>query len=289
MKTIKITGVPEHFNFPWLKLIEEQPLVDAGYTLEWKDESKGSGAMNLALKEEKTDIAIILTESFIKDKIEGNPGKIIGYHVLSPLNWGIHVPAQSSAQTISDLQTAPFLISRYGSGSHLMTYLLAKKNDWNPETLQFDVVGNMDGALEAFADHQPKGFLWEKFTTKPLVDAGHFRRIAEIPTPWPCFVIVAHEKLLKDHSAIIPDLLSKLYAQSKTLKAVPQLPALLSKTYNLQETDIQEWLKQTSWATKPEMEKATLEKTMDILKELGLIDTLVPVESLVATEMVNLV
>ncbi|AWW33272.1 ABC transporter substrate-binding protein [Echinicola strongylocentroti] len=289
MKTIKITGVPEHFNFPWLKLIEEQPLAAAGYTLEWKDESNGSGAMNKALKEEETDIAIILTESFIKDKIEGNPGKIIGYHVLSPLNWGIHVPAKSPVKTINDLQNAPFLISRYGSGSHLMTYLLAKKNDWNPETLQFDVVGNMDGALEAFADQQPKGFLWEKFTTKPLVDAGHFRRIAEFPTPWPCFVIVAHEKLLQDHSAILPELLSRLYAQSETLKASSQLPALLSKTYHLQETDILEWLKQTTWATKPEMEKATLEKTMDTLKELGLIDKKISVESLVASNMAHLI
>ncbi|GGF29967.1 substrate-binding domain-containing protein [Echinicola rosea] len=289
MKTIKITGVPEHFNFPWLKLIEEQPLADAGYTMEWKDESKGSGAMNKALREEETDIAIVLTESFIKDKTEGNPGKIIGYHVLSPLNWGIHVPAKSPVKTIHDLQNAPFLISRYGSGSHLMTYLLAKKNNWSPQTLQFDVVGNMDGALEAFADHQPKGFLWEKFTTKPLVDAGHFRRIDEIPTPWPCFVIVAHEKLIKEQPHILPKLLSALYAESKTLKANTQLPTLLSKAYHLQETDIIEWLAQTTWSTKPEVEKATLEKTMAILKELGLIDTEVPVESLVATEMVQLV
>ncbi|AGA79075.1 substrate-binding domain-containing protein [Echinicola vietnamensis] len=288
MKTIKITGVPEHFNFPWLKLVEEQPFKAAGYTLEWKDESKGSGAMNMALKEEKTDIAILLTESFIKDKIEDNPGKIIGYHVLSPLTWGIHVPAKSTVQRISDLEEAPFLISRYGSGSHLMTYLLAKNNGWNPETLQFDVVGNMEGALAAFSNQEPKGFLWEKFTTKPLVDSGQFRKIDEIPTPWPCFVIVAHEKLLKEHGEIIPQLLSKLYAQSKKLKATPQLPSMLSKTYQLQEPDVKEWLAQTTWATQAEMEKSTLDNTMDILRELGLIDTKVSLDTLVDTNLVKL-
>src|SRR5690606_16087806 len=99
MDKISIIGVPEHFNFPWLSVIADQPFIDEGITLEWSDEPKGSGAMNKAIREGRADIAIILTESFVKDKIEGNPGKIIGYHVRSPLIWGIHVSGKSQVES----------------------------------------------------------------------------------------------------------------------------------------------------------------------------------------------
>ena len=35
--------------------------------------------------------------------------------------------------------------------------------------------------------------------TKPLVDNGTFRRIADCPTPWPCFVIAVRNEVLKKH------------------------------------------------------------------------------------------
>ncbi|MDN3667913.1 ABC transporter substrate-binding protein [Echinicola jeungdonensis] len=289
MKKIRIIGVPEHFNFPWIQTVEKQALKDKGFELVWRDESKGSGAMNKALRDGEADIAILLTESFIKDKLEGNPGKIIGYHVLSPLTWGIHVPAKAPVNSIEELQNAPFLISRFGSGSHLMAFLLAQKNNWSLKDLKFEIVGNMEGAQAAFQDQQAKAFLWEKFTTKPLVDQGLFKRVGEIPTPWPCFVMVAHENILKDYPEAIKALQDHLYSCSKELSQEPNLASMISQAYGIQEEDIQAWLKQTQWATNSQIEKSTLEKTMDILFDLDLITSKVKAENLVDSDFARLV
>ena len=139
MKKITVTGVPEHFNFPWLQVVEKQPFLDEGIQLVWKNEPKGSGAMNKSLRDGETDIAIVLTESFIKDKTEGNPALMIGFHIESPLIWGIHGSARSEIDDISQLGHGDFVISRYGSGSHLMAFLLAKREGWNLDNIDFDI------------------------------------------------------------------------------------------------------------------------------------------------------
>ncbi|WP_186755589.1 type 2 periplasmic-binding domain-containing protein [Echinicola salinicaeni] len=289
MKTIQIIGVPEHFNYPWTQLVAEQPLENQGIKLTWNNESKGSGAMNKAIRENTADIAIILTESFIKDKIEGNPGKIIGYHVLSPLTWGIHVPAKSGVKSVSELQNSPFLISRYGSGSHLMTYLLAKEKGWNAEELQFEVVGNMDGAKSSFEDQKAKGFLWEKYTTKPLVDEGVFDRVDEIPTPWPCFVIVAQETLIEQHQNELKLIQDLIYQKSAEIRKKNNLSQILSEAYGIQQMDIKAWLEQTTWAINNQVSAKSLNETMDILFELGLIKEKTAIENLIAEGLVQLV
>ncbi|MBD8487197.1 ABC transporter substrate-binding protein [Echinicola sp. CAU 1574] len=289
MKTIKIIGVPEHFNFPWIQLVQEQPLKEQGYLLEWTDESKGSGAMIKALNDKEADLAILLTESFIKDKTESNPGKIIGFHVNSPLTWGIHVPVHSGVNNISELSDAPFLISRYGSGSHLMAFLLAKQNNWDPNKLSFIEVGNMDGAKQSFEDEKPKAFLWEKYTTKPLVDQGYFKRIGEIPTPWPCFVIVVHQDFLDNEAEILSQLQQALYSKSRSLSQLQNLSNSISAAYSIQEEDIKAWLSQTDWALSSKMDKSTLNKTIDILMELGLINKKLPLEEFVDVNFAELI
>lgn len=286
MTTISIMGVPEHFNFPWTEVINEQPFANKGIELVWKDESKGSGAMNKAVREGEADLAIILTESFIKDKIEGNPGKIIGWHVKSPLVWGIHVSAKTKANTIQEIENAPFLISRYGSGSHLMAYVLAEREGWKKEALSFEVVGNMDGAKKVFlGEDVPKIFLWEKFTTKPLVDEGIFKRIGEIPTPWPCFVIVASEKILNESRSVVKSLQHLVYEKSKELIADPQTPERIASKYGIQLEDIKEWIKQTTWAQNSTIEALDLENTMNTLKELNLIKNKIKPTLLVDEEL----
>lgn len=289
MQKIRITGVPEHFNYPWLQVIAQQPFLDEGIELVWQEESKGSGAMNKALREGSTDLALVLTESFIKDRTEGNPSRIIGLHISSPLNWGIHLSAKSKENALSELNEAPFLISRYGSGSHLMAFLLAKQEGWNTNKLQFEVIDNLEGAKKAFENKEAKMFLWEKYTTKPLVDAGQFKRVGEIPTPWPCFVIVATEQILETHTEVLVQLRDMVYAFAEKMTQDKDFPATISKTYGIQEEDVKAWLKQTKWATDNKIEKSTLEDTMDILHNLNLIDTKKNIEYLVDFTSIDLI
>ncbi|HLW20678.1 MAG TPA: hypothetical protein VKX33_10155 [Cyclobacteriaceae bacterium] len=288
MDKIRIIGVPEHFNFPWIKIVEEQPLEKEGILLEWKDEPKGSGAMNKAIREDQADIAIVLTESFVKDRLEGNPGKIIGVHVQSPLIWGIHVSSKFPTQTIDELQIAPFAISRYGSGSHLMAFLLADYAHWDLSRLEFEVVGDIEGAKAALESPKPKFFLWEKFMTQPLVDEGLFKRVGEIPTPWPCFVIVASNRALVKFPQALKRIRDLVYAKSASLREKKDLPQLLSKKYGIKESDIQAWLSQTEWARDSSVAADMLKSTMETLKTLELSNKVVPEEELVDIDFVKL-
>src|SRR5690606_7819107 len=207
------------------------------------------GAMNQSLRDGQADMAVVLTESFIKDKVAGNPGKIIGYHIQSPLIWGIHVSSKFPYESEKDLPNYPFLISRYGSGSHLMAFLLARRNKWDPGQLNFEVVGDLHGAKIAMEGPDPKIFLWEKYTTMPLVKQGLFNRPGEIPSPWPAFVIVASPKAIDKFSQQLREIRDRVYLKSKDLPNMPDFPQRLSRLYGIDLTDIREWLSQTRWAT----------------------------------------
>ncbi|WP_130276169.1 ABC transporter substrate-binding protein [Cecembia calidifontis] len=271
MKKINIIGVPEHFNFPWIKVIERQPLKDEGIELVWHNESRGSGAMNHAIRRGEADLALILTESFIKDKIEGNPGKIIGWFVKSPLVWGIHLSSLCPVQSLSELKKPTFLISRYGSGSHLMAFLLAEREGWDPKSLQFEEIGNLDGAKKSFESPEPKIFLWEKFTTKPLVDQGLFKRINEIPTPWPCFVLVASEQSLNQHADVLKKIRDMVYDEAQKFKFSLNTSQAISEFYGIQKKDIEEWLESTSWAENNNIGAEELQKVIETLQNLQII------------------
>jgi ABC-type nitrate/sulfonate/bicarbonate transport system substrate-binding protein len=271
MKILRITGVPEHFNFPWKKVVESQPFLPNGIQLEWTDESRGSGQMNKALRDDETDVAIVLTESFLKDFEEGNPSRIIGFHVKSPLIWGIHIPGSSPVEKLIEIENPKLLISRMGSGSHLMAFVLAQREGWDPSKLKFKIVGNLDGALDAMNPETPEMFLWEKYTTKPWVDSGKFKRIGEVPSPWPCFVIVVSEKAISEFGEALFQLRDLVYHTSAEIQNDPFSPLEIQKRYDLGIEDIKAWLSQTVWETKATISKVEIEQAMEKMKELGIL------------------
>src|SRR5690606_28657627 len=120
MKTIKIAGVPEHFNHPWHLCLARNDFSNAGIDLQWTDIPEGTGKMCQMLREGQTDIAVILTEGIVKDIAWGNPSKIVQVYVESPLVWGIHVAANSNFRQLDDLENTVAAISRIGSGSQPM-------------------------------------------------------------------------------------------------------------------------------------------------------------------------
>jgi len=182
MKEVKIIGVPEHFNLPWQLAMASGAFKQAGIDLQWSDIPEGTGKMCQMLRDKEADIAVILTEGIVKDITNGNPSSIVQVYIESPLIWGIHVAAHSNYHTLADLEHTKVAISRYGSGSHLMAYINAKNENWNTETLQFEIVHTIEGAVVALSHGTADYFMWEHFMTKPLVDKGVFRRVADCPT-----------------------------------------------------------------------------------------------------------
>ena len=271
MKTIKIAGVPEHFNLPWHLCIENNEFKAVGIDLQWTDIPEGTGKMCQMLRDGETDIAVILSEGIIKDIVAGNPCKIVQVYVKSPLIWGIHVSAKSKYHSIADLEYTKVAISRYGSGSQLMAYVNADNQGWDSEKLQFEIVNTIDGAVEALTNGTADYFMWEHFMTKPLVDNGIFRRVGDCPTPWPCFVIAVREEVLNEHPNTIKQILEIINSTTQEFKEIRDIDKTLATKYHQQIDDIQEWLRLTEWSQKPLSEKM-LNKIQNQLFDLKIID-----------------
>jgi ABC-type nitrate/sulfonate/bicarbonate transport system substrate-binding protein len=271
MKTIKIAGVPEHFNLPWYLCIENNEFEAVGIDLQWTDIPEGTGKMCQMLRDGETDIAVILSEGIVKDITLGNPSKIVQIYVESPLIWGIHVSSQSNYYTISDLENAKVAISRYGSGSQLMAYVNANNQGWNSEKLQFEIVNTIDGAVEALTNGIADYFMWEHFMTKPLVDKGIFRRVGDCPTPWPCFVLAVREEVLKKNPDSVTQILKIINSCTEDFKEIPHIDKILATKYNQQIEDIDEWLRLTEWSQKSVSEEM-LNKIQNQLYDLKIID-----------------
>lgn len=270
MKTIRIAGVPEHFNLPWHLCIEGGEFEEMGIDLQWTDVPEGTGKMCQMLRNEETDIAIILTEGIVKDIVEGNDSRIVQVYVESPLIWGIHVDNKASFSSVSDLKNAKVAVSRMGSGSHLMAVVNAERQNWDTKQLEFEIVNNVDGAIEALSSGKANYFMWEKFTTKPLVDNGTFKRIAECPTPWPCFVIAVRDKFLKENKAIIEQILDIINTTTEEFKYIPSIDRNLATRYDQKIEDIQLWLSKTQWSQK-QLDEKTFNTVQNQLFKLNLI------------------
>lgn len=279
MTTLNIAGVPEHFNLPWHLCIENDEFKAQNIDLKWTDIPEGTGKLCQMLRNGETDIAVILTEGIVKDIIAGNPSKIAQIYVQSPLIWGVHVSAKSSYQSVDDLENKIAAISRYGSGSHLMAYVMAQNEKWNTANLRFEVVNTLDCAVEALTEGSADYFMWERFMTKPIVDKGIFRRVDDCPTPWPSFVIAVRNEILETKNESVTKVLEIINNTTLDFKHIPGIDKNLSERYGQKIDDINEWLKLTHWSqTKPD--KITFEKIQEQLLQLGITDKKIPFEHL---------
>ena len=283
MKTVRIGGVPEHFNLAWYLTLKSGAYKKEGINLRWKDYFGGTGEMCKALRDKDIDLAVILTEGITKDIIAGNPSKIVQVFVESPLIWGIHVANDSKFKTIKDLIGTKAAISRFGSGSHLMAYVNAQNNSWDLETdLNFEIVKDLNGAVKSLSNGESDYFLWEKFTTKPLVDNNTFRRIADCPSPWPCFVIAVREEFLQNEKECLKTILEIINATTSEFKDIPSIDTTIANRYNQQLDDVKQWLDLTEWSQET-IDETTVENVQNQLLALDIIPEKYDYSKLVTT------
>jgi len=273
MINLTIGGVPEHFNYPWYVTLKNKEYTKHNINLRWKDFPGGTGQMNAALRNSEIDIALVLTEGIIKDIGEGNPSKIVQTFVKSPLVWGIHVANNSSFQKISDLEYATIAISRVGSGSHLMAIVNAYNNGWDINRLKFKVVNDLEGGIKALTKGEADYFMWEHFTTKPLVDNNTFRIIGDCPTPWPCFVIAARDEILENHPEEIKTILNIINTKTANFKQTENIDVILSNRYQQKLEDIQKWLSISEWESEKQISKEFIENVQNKMIAFNVIDS----------------
>ncbi|MEY4791230.1 MAG: hypothetical protein RIT34_37 [Bacteroidota bacterium] len=271
MKRLKIGGVPEHFNLPWRLAIEEGKFKAAGIELHWSDMTGGTGQMIKGLQAGTLDIAVLLTEGITRAILKGLDAKIIAVYVKTPLIWGVHVPINQGINQLDDLDASTFAISREGSGSHLMSYVLAKQRGWDPTALSFNVVGDVYGGLWALNNDEAQGFLWEKYTTQPFVDQGKCKRIGEVLTPWPCFVIAVRTEILQHEAALLQAILPIIQKRAQELKNSEDAAEVLAWRYALKKDEVTSWLSKTEWSDQLDVDQKDIQHVVETLHELNLV------------------
>lgn len=250
--------------------LEDGAFDDRGIVLEWTDIPEGTGRMCELLMDGETDLAIILTEGVIKAIAEGLPAGIVQGYIASPLLWGIHVAAQSPYQRPEELEGQIAAISRFGSGSHLMAYVNARNRGWEAGSLQFKAVGTLERAVEALQAGAADYFMWERFTTQPLVDQGIFRRLDVCPTPWPCFVIACHRPFFREHAHVVRHILEVINTYTREFRDIPSIDRTLANRYGQKPEDVREWLKATRWS-QCQIKSEDIDLVINTLFELNLL------------------
>lgn len=270
--SIRVAGVPEHFNLPWHLGRERGAFARAGIDLQWRTVPQGTGAMCDMLRSGEVDLAVLVTEGAVRDLLTHGYGKVIVNYVDTPLVWGVHVGAGTEVHQRAEVKGLPFAISRPGSGSHLIAMSYAKANGWTPSADDFVVVNDLKGAVERMQAPDPLLFLWERTTTAPLVRNGTFRRVDEYRPAWPCFMVVAGNAALAEYGPHIDVLLRVLRDQAKGLMMKKDGAALVAERQGLDPADAAEWFASVRWNTDGRVDARALHTVADTLHAVGLLD-----------------
>ncbi|KAG9594221.1 periplasmic binding protein-like II, partial [Aureobasidium melanogenum] len=272
---LRIGYIPEHFSTPLHFAIKH-----FGLEADIKPFPTGTGALTASLKDNSIDVAIGLTEGFVADLGKTNASKetpaykLVGTYVESPLCWAISVGNKSSINNENELDGKRVGVSRIGSGSYVMSYVLADQKGWLEKSKKpFEVVPLGDfKALRHGVNEGDKAdfFMWEHFTTKKFYDNGELKRVGEIYTPWPSWMIVARDA--KDKK--LEDTAEKLNQGVKYFREHQEESVEhITGTMEYSQEDANAWLKTVKFADDVRgVESSVVEHTISILKKGGVLD-----------------
>ena len=284
---MKIGGVPEPFNAAFVLKTSDDASDDAkklkaSEDFEFVAYPGGTGAMCEALAEGACDVAMLLTEGAVFRAAVSKDVKILAEVVSSPLHWGIFSNAKSPAtlESLKNRKSLKFAISRYGSGSHLMASVLALQNGVHVDALEFVVVGNISGAVEALPEDDDLLFLWERKMTYPYVEQGIFKMLGVLPTPWPSFVAAVPSQATAGDVAAARALVSSYLTRSADIKnAASSYVEAVNKEYGMAKDDVVPFFAETIFVA----EEAP--PNVDVLKSV--FDTLQQVDKIPRTVTFN--
>ncbi|AMD19713.1 HCL438Cp [Eremothecium sinecaudum] len=201
MKSIRVGYIPEHFSTPLLFAQQKGFFANQGVEVDLIQYPSGSGHLIQALTCGDLDIAVGLTEAFVRgiaDKDQGAEAvyQLVGTYVKSPLNWAVSTGAQrNDLVDLKQLEGSKIGVSRVGSGSYVMSYVLALDNKFQQPFQDHVVCDTFANLRAAVNNNSVDAFLWEHFTSKKYYDNGEIKNIGNIYTPWPSWVIVKSKSL----------------------------------------------------------------------------------------------
>jgi ABC-type nitrate/sulfonate/bicarbonate transport system substrate-binding protein len=201
---------------------------------------------------------------------------------LSLLGWAISTGSKrAEISSVSSLKGSKIGISRLGSGSQVMGYVLADQQGWLSPTSKeapysdFVILNNFANLRSAVNDGTADFFMWEHFTSKRYYDSGEIRRVGEIYTPWSSWKIVASTSLLPGGKPDprIADLFTKLDKGIKHFDAHhDEAVKYISTHLDYSEEDAREWLKTVRFSNKTEgVDLKVVQSCIGILRKAGVL------------------
>jgi len=282
--------VPEHFSLPFQLAKGKGIFAKHGLDITTVEHPRGTGSMCRALRSADLDIAVALTEGIVADIISNGPTfKLVSTYVQSSLHWAVVVHPDSPYKSIEDLKGKKFGISRFGSGSHLMTFLMADNLHWNLQTdLLFEVKGGLQDLLGGIKDKSTDAFLWETFTTKPYIDQNLVKKIGEVVTPWPCFVIAVRNDLLETQSGQIKKFLAAIQEACLEFKKTDKSLKYISKESKLSLEDSKKWFDLVQFSFDGGVSRKVINHALELLLKVGVIKNKVEIEAIVDDKLTKL-
>jgi sulfonate transport system substrate-binding protein len=137
---------------------------------------------------------------------------------------------------------------------------------------QFQVIKNLEGALESLTENETDAFYWEKYTTKPYVDNGTLKHLGDYVTPWPCFMIAATNDIISKEKEAIDNMLKVIYFTSKQFMLSPTSVQEVSDRYNQKLEDVESWFHATEWSVNNDISDKLLKNVLHTLHYAGIID-----------------
>ncbi len=272
-RVLRVGGVDEPFNLPWIRAFNAGAFNDLNVEVVFSSYAGGTGALVEALDAGTIDLATVLTEGGVTAIGNGSGIRLHSAWTTSALRWGIHVAAKAKETKVSELKGKRFAISRHGSGSELMAYELADQQGWKLNDNKFVVVGGVDGAAAALPKRKAHIFLWERFVTAPLVKQGIFKRVGEIPTPWPAFYTAARPGLLDNDADLVDEVVRRTLLHGATLAADTDVTIdEIVDRYGMTKRHARTWLSDVAWPTAVGIDENVLSSVTDRMVELGRID-----------------
>lgn len=288
MAKLTVAYIPEHFSTP-LFLAESQKYYSQEHVeIQFLPVIEGSGRLIKLLNDKSVDIAIGLTEAFVADIANGNDSySVVGTYVESPLCWAISTGSDRDDITkAEDLAGKRVGVSRIGSGSYIMSFVLGlHKGFAAPYFSEYPVLHNFQNLRDSvnLKYHDEHGhqvdadaFMWEHFTSKKYYDSGEIKRIGEIYTPWPSWVVTVNQQVLKENKVHVQSFLRAVNRGIDYFLQNPQESINhISSHLNYTADDAREWLKTVKFNQRlgqaPIEWSTVVENTAHVLETAGVI------------------
>jgi len=155
-----------------------------------------------------------------------------------------------------------------------MSYVLADQHGWLESSKSpFEVIPLGDFAAlrqGVNAGNKAEFFMWEHFTTKKFYDNGELKRVGEIYTPWPSWMIAARDA--KDKRL---EVMAERINQGVTWFHEQRQESIdhISSAMEYSKEDAHSWMKTVEFSKNVRgVDPLVIEKTIQTLQKSGVLD-----------------